>query len=454
LLLFGGSQGLAVIDPAHFKAYDYAAPLVVTEVKMDGQTVAPARLAIQAAQPGFDGTTSLALEPTQRNFAIEFAALDYSEPKKNRYQYRLQGYDKDWINTDAGHRSASYGNLWPGFYTLQVRGSNRMGDWSLHELSIPIRVLPAWWQTWWFALLLLLLMTGLFALLLQMRTRFLRLRQRKLEQLVDQRTDELRQAQGQLVQQEKMTSLGGLVAGIAHEINTPLGTTLVAISGAEGALKTLQNAIANGSLSRATLETATNEAVEYTVLAQKTASRAAELIALFKTISVNADCDHPVEIKLLDYLEEMATLIRIQLVQNGCRLEVAAPADLSMLVVADALTEALSRILVNALDHGFDQGRRGTLRLEAQPDETDGGADVVITVSDDGHGIAPEHLPKVFDPFFTTKSGMHGHVGLGLHVAYNHVTQRLKGQIHVTSTLGECTSVVIRLKKHGGTQGE
>ena len=650
LLLFGGTKGLAVIDPTHFKAYDYAPPLVVTEIKINGMTVAPAMLTNPPAKKPSNTAASLILQPDQRNFAIEFAALDYAEPKKNRYQYRLQGYDKNWINTDADNRIANYGNLWPGSYTLQVRGSNRVGDWSRHELYIPIRVLPAWWQTWWFGLVLLLLMVGLFVSMIQMRTRYLRQRQHALEQLVNERTGELhqkqselveanhelhesnealndaiealnqsnaglelsvetlrqlseigrkitsnldadsvfqslymyvsgmlnapamtiyrmnasatelnavfarngnkmmpmlnisldsltsnaarvvrerqelllnydqqsestysldtremltalfaplivddkvlgvmsiqsdresaydereclifrtltaygaialanaaaigalRQAQGQLVQQEKMASLGGLVAGIAHEINTPLGTTLVAISGAEGAWQTLQNATASGRLSKTVLESTTTEGMEYTALALQTAKRAAELVAMFKTISVNADSDRSVKIDLAHYLDEVATLVHTQLVQNGCMLEVVAPIDVSIQVVADALTETLSRILVNALNHGFDQGRTGTLRLAAQIDENDDGDEVVITVSDDGHGIAPEDLPKVFDPFFTTKSGIQGHVGLGLHVAYNHVTERLKGKIQITSTLGEGTCVTIRLKQCG-----
>jgi signal transduction histidine kinase len=120
--------------------------------------------------------------------------------------------------------------------------------------------------------------------------------------------------------------------------------------------------------------------------------------------------------------------------------------------VHEALTETLSRILVNVLDHGFTDGRTGTLRLFAQVDETEGREEVIITISDNGHGIAPQDLPKVFDPFFTTKSGILGHVGLGLHVAYNHVTQRLKGQIQITSTLGEGTRVQIHLKKDSNMQ--
>jgi C4-dicarboxylate-specific signal transduction histidine kinase len=256
------------------------------------------------------------------------------------------------------------------------------------------------------------------------------------------------------VQQEKMASLGGLVAGIAHEINTPLGTTLMAISGAESAWITLQDAVASGRISKAVLDSSTEEGMEYTTLALKTATRAAELIALFKTISVNADSDRVAEIELADYLPEVATLVHSQLVQNGNKLEIAAPAGLRMQVVPDALTETLSRILVNVLNHAFTDGRTGTLRISAQAGEGDDGDEVVITISDDGHGIAQEDLPKVFDPFFTTKSGMHGHVGLGLHVAYNHVTQRLKGQIQITSTQGAGTCVEIRLKDHGNRQKE
>ncbi len=624
LLLFGGTKGVAIIDPTQFKPYDYAPPLVVSELEINGKTVAPSGLA--------KNLSTLTLPPTQRTFAIEFAALDYAEPNKNRYQYRLEGYEKDWVNTDANHRSAAYGNLWPGLYTLQVRGTNRMGVWSPHELRIPIRILPAWWQTWWFGIALLLSITTLIAAIMQKRTHNLRQQQRILEQQVQERTSELltaneellqsvktlrklghigreitanldadtvfqslylymagllnaptmiiyrinstataldavfgrdkghvipthrialdsptshaaqaarerqellihfhpntqntllpisplptlppmhsalfaplfvddkllgvmtiqtdtentynererqifrtlsaygaialanaatmfalRKAQGQLVQQEKMASLGNLVAGIAHEINTPLGTTLVAISGAESAWHTLKNALAAGSLSKSLLESSTTEGIEYTALALKTANRAAELIDLFKTIAINTDSDSNqiVELELSHYLPELLGLIRAPLTHKGCKLELSITPGLTIKLVPEALTEALSRVLVNALDHAFTDGRIGTLQLNAQSNTKGDG--VIITISDNGHGISPQNLPKVFDPFFTTKSGLHGHVGLGLHVAYNHVTQRLKGHINITSTLGEGSRVEIRLKNLSNLQKE
>ncbi len=159
LLLFGGTQGLAVVNPALFQPWDEQAPLVVTELKINGNPAPLFELAFAPTkQP--KKLPSLILEPGQQNFVFEFAALDYSASKQNRYQYRLQGYDNTWINTDSDHRHAAYGNLRPGNYTLQVRGSNRLGQWSEHELTVPIRVIPAIWQTWWFMALLMLLLAS------------------------------------------------------------------------------------------------------------------------------------------------------------------------------------------------------------------------------------------------------------------------------------------------------
>ena len=156
LLLQGGPLGLAIINPAQFMPWDDAPPLVVSELKIDGNSTPLGALA-QLKSNSNGQAASLVLQPEQRNFAIEFAALDFSEPRKNRYQYRLQGYETKWIDTDAEHRRAAYGNLWPGNYTLQVRATNRVGTWSPHDLDIPIVVLPAIWQTWLFRVMAVLL---------------------------------------------------------------------------------------------------------------------------------------------------------------------------------------------------------------------------------------------------------------------------------------------------------
>jgi diguanylate cyclase (GGDEF)-like protein len=139
----------------------------------------------------------VAADARERGFALEFAALDYSAPGKNHYAYRLLGFDPRWISADAGMRRISYNNLPPGSYTLQLRGSNRNGDWS-PALEVPVRALPQWHQKTWVRVAFGLLGAILVVVMDQFRTGYLRRRQRELEILVDARTAELQASQRQL----------------------------------------------------------------------------------------------------------------------------------------------------------------------------------------------------------------------------------------------------------------
>ncbi len=181
LLLFGGTKGIAVIDPSRFSSDESKQTLSITEIKINGQAVAPGSL---ANAPSSD-TFKLVLAPSQRDFSVEFAALDFTDPKRTRYQYRLQGYDQEWIETDADHRSAAYTSLWPGLYHLHVRASNRHGEWNENELVIPIRVLPAWWQSWWFVATLLVLVAAFIIGLLRWREKRLQAQAKHLQTVID-----------------------------------------------------------------------------------------------------------------------------------------------------------------------------------------------------------------------------------------------------------------------------
>ena len=161
-LLFGGSKGLLVVTPQAFEAAAYLPPLVVSELRVGG--------ARQWAG-GFNKAVRLA--PGQRDVSVEFAVLDYSDPGRVRYRYRLDGVDEQWISTGAGLRSASYGNLSPGDYRLRVSAMDRAGVWRSDELAIPVQVLPAWWQQSWFRAVALTLLVGLAYGLLRARTRHL-----------------------------------------------------------------------------------------------------------------------------------------------------------------------------------------------------------------------------------------------------------------------------------------
>lgn len=197
-LLFGGQSGLTVVRPERMQPWTYQAPLVVTEVSVNDRPVAAGQFnrSVQGKEQA-TGAIQIAPAARERGFALEFSALDYSSPERNRYAYRLLGFDKDWISTDASLRRVSYNNLPPGDYMLQLRGSNRDGDWSA-PLEVPVKALPMWHQQTWVRLLAGVAALLLLFALVQVRTAYLRRRQRELEQMVSERTAELQASQQQL----------------------------------------------------------------------------------------------------------------------------------------------------------------------------------------------------------------------------------------------------------------
>ncbi|KQY90485.1 hypothetical protein ASD35_01360 [Pelomonas sp. Root1444] len=182
-MLFGGARGLLVIDPERFSPWSYKPPLVISELRVDGQE-----------RPLPAGGGPLRLAPGERSFSVAFASLDYSQPGRNHYRYRLAGLDAGWISTGALSRTATYTNLAPGRYKLHLQGSNRDGVWGPQELQIDVDVRAAWWQTRWALALAVLAAIGVVAGIVRMRTRLLLRHRRVLEQRVRERTEALEAA--------------------------------------------------------------------------------------------------------------------------------------------------------------------------------------------------------------------------------------------------------------------
>jgi diguanylate cyclase (GGDEF)-like protein len=179
-LLFGGAGGMTVVLPEKLQAWNYRPVVLVTDVKLGGRPL-----------PLDPVGGTLTVQPGANSLAVEFSSTDFSAPERNRYAYRLEGYDADWVPTDASRRLAAYANLPPGDYRLRLRASNRDGLWSERELVLPVQVLPAWHQTWWFRAGVALSSVLLLLTAVRLRTRLLRERQRELEDKVRQRTAEL-----------------------------------------------------------------------------------------------------------------------------------------------------------------------------------------------------------------------------------------------------------------------
>jgi diguanylate cyclase (GGDEF)-like protein len=204
LLAFGGSGGLTLVRPDLLKDNDDRPPIAVTSVVVGGKALPWGRF-------GKDGSSAPIVIPADANsLAVEFSALDYSAPERNRYASWLEGYDRSWNETDAAHRVAAYTNLPPGRYVLHLRGSNRDGVWMERTLSLLVTVQTHWYQTVWFRGIELLFVFGAVIVLLHTRTSYLRMRQRELELQVASQTAELRERERQLEQMAYFDFLTGL----------------------------------------------------------------------------------------------------------------------------------------------------------------------------------------------------------------------------------------------------
>jgi signal transduction histidine kinase len=267
----------------------------------------------------------------------------------------------------------------------------------------------------------------------------LRSQQSELEQLVEH----LNQAQDRLVQSEKMAALGGLVAGITHEVNTPVGIGVTATSFLAEKLISLQHAFNDKTLTSKTLETFISEALQGTDLLQSNLSRASELIASFKQIAVDQTSDAIRTINLAEYINEVIRSLQPNFKKTLHHIEVNCPDSIILRCPAGAISQIFTNLLMNSLIHGFEDIKEGLVRITVLDDDNN----VDIHFSDNGKGLAPEQLENLFHPFFTTKREQGGS-GLGTHITYNLVRQTLAGSITVNSEQGQGLHYHIRFPKN------
>ncbi|MEX1666015.1 PAS domain-containing sensor histidine kinase [Zhongshania arctica] len=251
---------------------------------------------------------------------------------------------------------------------------------------------------------------------------------------------QLRDTQERLVQSEKMASLGSLVAGLAHEINTPIGVGVTAASYLSSSTSELSKSLAENTLKRSELNQFVISLNDTANLISKNLDRAATLITSFKHVAVDQTNDDDREIDLHDYLQEILTSFQPQLKKHRVTVELSCPVGIVFVTNPGSLYQVLSNLMMNSTLHGYDEGEQGEIFITAKTIDEQ----IEIIVRDTGKGIPAENLPKLFDPFFTT-SRHKGGTGLGLHISFNLVTQSLGGFIHVESQPGEGTQFVITI---------
>ena len=278
------------------------------------------------------------------------------------------------------------------------------------------------------------------------------------KQRAERALGELRETQRNLIQAEKMASLGALVAGIAHEVNTPVGIALTGITHLSDHTRRIARGAEDNALRRADLTGYLTMATEACRLIEGNLNRAVELIQSFKQTAVDQTSEERRSVDLRRYLDDVLTSLHPRLKQTRHRVVVDCPEGVWVDSYPGALFQALTNLVMNAVTHAYPDDKPGN----SSPGGIFGGApatpkagtltiavtrpnaaEVELRFSDDGCGIPAEHLARIFDPFFTTRRGKGGS-GLGLHIVYNIVNTRLKGSIRVESEVGRGTSFVLR----------
>lgn len=263
-----------------------------------------------------------------------------------------------------------------------------------------------------------------------------------LEKLLQERTDNLATANQLIANQEKMVALGQLVAGVAHEINTPIGIGITTASHLEHLSRQIGHSFEKGEITETEFSEYIQAMIEGNSLLQNNLDRAAKLVKSFKQIAVDQSDDALMEINLKETLLNIANSVRPELrKKHQTHIDLQCPDDIYILSCPGSIAQVVTNLLMNAGIHAFTDGHKDR-RVEISAIQENN--EVLITVKDNGQGIASAVFDKIFEPFVTTKRS-EGGSGLGLNIVFNLINQKLKGEIKVESEPNQFTRFTIKL---------
>ncbi|KUI97830.1 sensor histidine kinase [Vibrio sp. MEBiC08052] len=266
-------------------------------------------------------------------------------------------------------------------------------------------------------------------------------------QEIQETLENLKRTQRELVESEKMAALGGLVAGVAHEINTPLGIAITGTTHLHEEVQEIHTKVLSGKLTRDELEGFVEDANQATDLMCSQLKQASKLISNFKEIAVDQSSPDYRTISVQEYLSKIVATMQPNFKKTPHHLSIDIEQDLHLITCPGALAQVLTILITNSLTHAFcppdsaqSSAINGQVTISAQKVQ---GKNLIL-VTDNGTGIPPQDVPKLFEPFFTTKRG-HGGSGLGLSIAHNIVKDILHGKIHCESQFGQGSTFIITL---------
>ncbi len=466
-LYFGGTNGYNVFHPDSIKINPNRPAVYITSFHIDQER-------IYFDQPVYELET-IHLKHRDNIFSLGFVALNYSNSHKNQYTYMLEGFDDDWKY--AGHtREVRYTNIDPGKYTFRVRGSNNDGLWNTTPASINIVIHPPWYRTVLAYIAYAVLITSAIVGYIRWRTMRLRMDKERLEQQVSDRTatieaqkeeimaankelenqkeellhqkeellsqkealqqtlERLKETQDQLIQSEKLAALGGLVAGVAHEINTPVGISVTAASSLMDETNRMAERYKQNKISRNEFKDYLNTANQTARLILSNMERTANMVQSFKQVSVDQSTSQQRRFKLRGYTEDVIRSLYSLLKNRKITIDLNMDDDLELDSFPGTFSQIITNLVLNSLKHGYGPHDEGRISLSARIDMHR----LYFEYADDGRGISKDDIGRIFEPFFTTNKQIG--TGLGMHIVYNLVTKRLNGTITCESELNKGTT--------------
>ncbi|HEY0489685.1 MAG TPA: two-component regulator propeller domain-containing protein [Telluria sp.] len=482
-LYFGGFNGVTAFYPRAITDNRLPPRAVITGFQIFNQPV-------EVARPGLlegpvERARAITLNASDSVFSLEFSALHYAAPQRNRFAYQLEGFDNDWVDTSAGRRFATYTNLDPGTYTFRVKAANKDGVWGVPGEPLTITILPPVWKTWWFRTMAGLMLLGSAWLAYRARLSGLRRQKVLLEHQVQARTEEIGQ-QNRLLEQQKREleaerfeaerqraeaerrradaerqkeevqrqkenveqahrdisvlserlslakrraedatrQKSEFLANMSHEMRTPLA----------GVIGMLGFALRDAALQPATRE----QVVRGQANAQSLLAIINDLLD-FSKIEAGKLALENIDFSLDDKIATVASLFEEQAASHGVGFDIEVGDGLPRFVVGDPTR--LRQVLVNLVGNAFKFTRQGkvTLRVErVAADNADGVNMIRFSVQDTGIGIAPEALARLFQKFEqadSTTTRRYGGTGLGLAIC-RQLVLLMGGTVSAESTEG------------------
>ncbi|RMF07604.1 MAG: response regulator, partial [Candidatus Neomarinimicrobiota bacterium] len=429
-MFFGGINGLTAFFPDEIKANSYRPPVVITGFRIANRPVAVGKTVNDhiPLTRHIAYTDLLALTYRDYVFSFEFAALSYAAPEKNRYAYKLEGFDRDWLYTDANKRFATYTALPAGEYVFRVKASNNDGIWNSTGTSLLVRISPPPWKTWWAYTLYLLAAGVSLGGILRFRARQDRLKnQLRLEHMEAEKLQELDQMKSQFF------------ANISHEFRTPI--TLLS-----GPLEDLLD----GDVAYDT------PAVKQKLrLALRHARRLQKLIDQLLDLSKLEAGKLHLRVRrndLVSFLRRVVDTFTLLGEKNHITLTLETDCPrLELYYDPEKLEKVMNNLLFNAVKFTPNGGKVTVVLRDAGGESNDRGAGrfITIQVTDTGPGIPPESLSRIFDRFYQVDSSAtrkYEGTGIGLALVKEFVELH-GGEVSVESRVGAGTTFTVTLPK-------